>query len=309
MYTPAGSSVDKSAKIARTREFTVGATHELISNLAVGVDYIFRRYDNGTQTFTLGYQPGAAGFPLSSIYTGPLTYTDPVTGKSANYFVVKDGVQRPSGLGSITTTAVGSSDYQGVDLTLNKRYSDKWQLNIALTVQKRVDAYPPGSYVNPTGFEYYDGTNVGARYLFKVNGSYDLPYGIMLATNLNINDGASRYMSINGPGPVYHGVNSSGAATTTNWNTLNFEKDGSTRLEKTMLWDMGVNKTFTFRGGQNRVKFTLDGFNILNTSPIRGYSSNNLSLLGSTSNPIPPSERINSLLPPRVFRVGMTVWF
>ena len=76
-----------------------------------------------------------------------------------------------------------------------------------------------------------------------------------------------------------------------------------------MLWDAGLNKTFTFRGGQNRVKFTLDGFNILNSAPVLGFSSNNLSSLGTTANPVIPAERISSILPPRVFRAGVTIWF
>jgi hypothetical protein len=57
------------------------------------------------------------------------------------------------------------------------------------------------------------------------------------------------------------------------------------------------------------VKVNLDGFNILNSSPILGYSSNNISSAGTASNPIPPSQRISTVLPPRVFRVGSTFWF
>ena len=67
---PAGNNVDPSAEIGRTREAIVGMQHELISNLAVGVDYIYRKYDKGTATYTHGYQPGAPGFPLSQIYWG-----------------------------------------------------------------------------------------------------------------------------------------------------------------------------------------------------------------------------------------------
>jgi hypothetical protein len=67
--TAAGNAVDKSAKLARTREFTGGISHELISNLAVGADYIYRKYDLGTASYVIGYQPGAEGFPLSQIYT------------------------------------------------------------------------------------------------------------------------------------------------------------------------------------------------------------------------------------------------
>ena len=102
-------------------------------------------------------------------------------------------------------------------------------------------------------------------------------------------------------GNITYGANSN--------NTLAFEPAGSTRFEKTVLWDFGLNKTFTFRGGQNRIKATIDGFNILNSAPVLSYSSNNLSTAGTTANPLPPSQRIATILPPRVFRAGVTFWF
>jgi hypothetical protein len=135
----------------------------------------------------------------------------------------------------------------------------------------------------------------------------------MASTNFNLNDGANRNMLIRGPGNVYGGTtgtisyNPNGG--NANSNTLRFEPGGTTRLEKTMLWDLGLNKTFTFRGGQNRIKVTVDGFNMLNSAPVLGFSSNNLSLLGTTANPVIPAERISSILPPRVFRAGATFWF
>ena len=61
----------RTRKLARTREVIAGVQHELIPNLAVGVDYIYRKYDHGTATYTAGYQPGASQFPLSQIYAGP----------------------------------------------------------------------------------------------------------------------------------------------------------------------------------------------------------------------------------------------
>ncbi len=300
--------MDPNTKIGRTREVTLGVQRELIANMAVGADFIYRRYDNGTQGFTIGYQPGAAGFPLASIYE-PAQHTDPITGKTAQYYVVKQGLSRPSGIGSITTTRVSYENYAGVDLTLSKRYSDKWQANVAVTIQKRTDFLPLGSTTNPVGDELFDGYNAIARYLIKFNGSYDLPWGVMASTNVNINDGAIRNLTINGPGQVYGGVNSSGNTTTINYGTLNFEPTGTTRYERTVLWDMGIHKTFTFRGGQNRIKIMVDGFDILNKAHILNYSSSNISLAGSTSNPIPPSQRISSILPPRIFRVGATISF
>ena len=123
----------------------------------------------------------------------------------------------------------------------------------------------------------------------------------MLAGNLNINDGATRTLTINGPGSVYGGVTATGAASTISYGTLTFEDAGSTRLKATKLLDLSAQKVINFRGGKNRVKLMLDCFNVFNSNTILGYSSNNRSssLFSSPS----------SLVPPRVFRVGASVSF
>ncbi|MGE3342457.1 MAG: carboxypeptidase regulatory-like domain-containing protein [Vicinamibacterales bacterium] len=306
--TSTGSSVDRSAKIGRTRELTAGIQRELIGNLAIGADVIYRRFDNGTQAYTVGTQPGAAGFPVSQIYDGPLTYVDPLSGQGAPYYVVRQGVTRPTG-NQITVTRLSYEDYKGVDFTLSKRYSNRWQANIAVTIQTRNDFSPVGSFSNPTGIEFFDGMNQIARYLIKVNGSYDLPWGVMASTNLNINDGGIRNLTINGPGQVYGGVSSTGAATPITYNTLNFESSGRTRFERNVLWDLGMHKTFQLRGGRQRIKIMLDGFNMLNADDILAFQSNNISTQGTTSNPVKPSERISNILPPRIFRIGATISF
>src|SRR5687768_96737 len=136
VFAPAGNIVDPSTKIGRVREGIVGVSHELIPNLALGVDYIYRKYDRGTRDYVIGFQPGAPGYPISSLYTGPLTYTDPVTGLSAPYYVVCDGCARPSGVGNITMTSPNYNIYHGVDITATKRYSSRWQMQVALTLQK-----------------------------------------------------------------------------------------------------------------------------------------------------------------------------
>ena len=307
---PVGSNVDPSAKIGRTREMTLGLQRELVGNLAVGADFIYRNYDHGTAGFTIGYQPGASGFPLSSIYAGPTPYVDAATGSTGFYHTVQTGLARPSGIGSITMTRTSNEVYKGVDLTMNKRYSDKWQANVAVTIQTRNDNQAPGSFTNPTNIQWADGTNGIARYVIKFNGSYDLPWGIMASTNLNVNDGGIRTLLITGPGQVYGGINpNTGANTTISYGSLQFEKRGTTRYEQSKIWDLGVHKTFTFRGGQQRVKVMLDGFNILNDDLILNYSSSNVSIAGTTANPVKPSDRISRILPPRIFRLGATFSF
>ena len=298
VLVPAGNNVDPSAELGRTREAIVGIQHELISNLAVGVDYIYRKYDKGTATYTQGYQPGAPGFPLSQIYSGPRTHTDPVSGLSAPYYEICQGCQRPSGVGSIVMTDFDYEIYHGVDITATKRFSNRWQMQAALTLQTNPNHLPEGSVAltNPTTRPFRDGVTTIEPWIFKLQGSYTLPWDIIASGNLNMYDGATRTLTINGPGAVYGGVNAAGAATTISYTTLEFQDRDAFRFDPIKLLDLGAQKVFQFNGGRQRIKLILDAFNVFNINTITAYASGNISTAGGTQ----PS----TIVSPRVFRVG-----
>ena len=303
ILSPAGNIVDPSAKIGRTREAIVGMQHELMSNFAVGVDYIYRKYDRGTTTYTIGFEPGAPGFPLSQIYVpAEGGFTDPETGITAPYFVVCPTCSRPSGSG-ITVTNPNYQVYHGVDLTATKRFSNRWQLQTALTLQTNPQYFPEGSatFINPTTREFRHGVSTAARYIFKARGSYQFPWEITASANLNINDGDTRTVEINGPGAVFGGLNANGAPTTINQDELEFQRRDAVRFGSTKLLDIGLQKVFSFNGGRNRVKLMLDGFNVFNANTILEYDSDNLNERGFTA----PTE----IVPPRIFRVGASIQF
>ena len=155
---------------------------------------------------------------------------------------------RPSGLASITMTNPDYRVYHGVDLTLNKRYSNRWQAQVGVTLQTNPSYFPEGSgtFIDPQGRDWRDGRSTISRYVVKANGSYSFPWDIMASANLNITEGAARTVTINGPGAIYGGVNANGAATTINRNTVELEPRGTTRLEPVKLLDLGVQKAIKF---------------------------------------------------------------
>ena len=305
---PAGNTVDPDTKIRRTREAVVGLSHELMSNLAVGVDYIYRKYDRGTASYVIGYEPGAPGFPLSQIYSDRNAYIDPASGMTGYYYTVCQGCARPSGVGNITMTSLQYDVYHGVDLTATKRFSDRWQMQVGATFQRATPYYPDGSFDsqngNPTDREWQHGFNSDREWIFKANGAYTFPWEITVAGNLVSNQGAVRVTSINGPGNVYGGINPvTGAATTISYGaaSLEVEPRGTTLQESPVLLDLSVQKKFPFRGGRQWVKLMLDGFNVTNSNTITSWASNNRSITNFA--------RVSAIVPPRVFRVGMQVGF
>jgi hypothetical protein len=302
VFAPAGNAVDPSTKISRTREAVAGIQRELVANLAVGVDYVYRKYDRGLATYTLGYQPGTPGYPLSQIYTGPLRYTDPVTGNTGTYYAVRPDAMRPSGLGSITMTNPNYQVYNGVDITVTKRYSNRWQMTGAVTIQDNPNYFPEGSadFIDPTGIEYQHGVSTIARYVIKLNGAYDLPWGIQAAGNLNMFQGGARTLTINGPGAVSGGLSATGTATTINRTTVEFQPRDAFRFAATKMLDLGLQKRVSI-GDRIRVQMMLDLFNVFNVNTVLSYSSGNLSLPASTA----PA----SIIPPRVLRLGARLKF
>jgi len=311
VITPGINSVDDSAQIGRTREAIVGMQHELIPNLAVGVDYIYRNYDRGTTGYTQGMQPGcetsatipcvAPGYPVSAQYTIRNVYTDPITGLQAPYYTVPTGTLFTSGQSSITMTSQNYNVYHGVILQANKRFSDKWQMNTSITLQQN-----PGYnvfFTNPTGVEFTNGISSIARYLFKMSGAYAAGWGIMVSGNFNMNDGANRTLSIDGPGDNFDTGfrTATGGVIRTSYDSLAFQPTGTTRNKAVKLLDMGVSKTFALRGGKNRLKVMMDGFNVLNVNTITGWGSNNRS-----------DDDFNApdnIIPPRVIRFGAQFGF
>jgi hypothetical protein len=268
------------------------------------VDYIYRKYDRGTVNYTIGYQPGAAGYPLSQIYVpAAQPYTDPVTGVSAPYYVVCATCSRPSGIGNITMTNPNYQVYQGLDITATKRYSDRWQMQAAITLQTNPQYFPEGSasFINPTGQEFQDGASTIPEWNVKLNGSYTLPYEINFSANYNGIQGASRTVTINGPGAVPGGLSATGASTTINQNTLEFQDRGSTRFGAVQLLDLGVQKGFRWGGSSRQIKLMFDAFNVFNANTVTTYSGNNSSLATFTQPTV--------IIAPRVFRLGTRITF
>jgi hypothetical protein len=305
--------IDPDIKIGRTREFITGFDRQLIPNMHVAVDFIYRYNDLGTAGFIDGFQPGTAngssgttgaGFPVSGEYnTTPNFYTDPITGITAPYFTVRDGVVRASGT-TRTATSVSYSTYHGVTVTLGKRLSHGWQANGSYTWNDQRGFNPVFS--NPTGRQFTEGFSNGTSpWVIKINGSVQLWWGITAAANFNANRGNIRTMTVNGPGAVPGGVTATGAPSTISYSTLTFQNLGTTRLPNVNLLDISGSKNIKLPGSNKFLTVTVDVFNVNNNNTILGFASGNLSTAFLDANGVPRGavNQVSSIIAPRVLRV------
>jgi hypothetical protein len=335
--------IDPNIMIGRSREFIIGADHQVIANTHVTLDYIYRYNDRNQGSYLLpanGQMDQAAAIAqivAAQALWQRVIYTDPQTGTSAPYYICPQATCDPAALGSIgilpigglgangvsrtfTTNTNAYDTYKGIQLAVNKRLSQRWQGNLSYTWNHNVGFNPVGSYSrtgsqvgNPVGIEYSNGIATSSpRWIIKGYGSYQLPwYGLQAGMNMNIQDGSTRNLTISGPGTVVS--TTTATSQTISYTTLSFDNNGTHHLPAAKLVDVNVRKTLKLTGRQE-LWLTFNAFNVFNISTIRGYTSSNTSnnglpIVGGSGTASNSFNTINSIVPPRVFRIDATFRF
>jgi hypothetical protein len=288
---PNVNEIDPDLKNNRTREVIVGFDHELMPNVGIGVDYIYRKYDQGNRAYVIGYP-----YPPSDVYVGPFTWVDPESGESATYWEVCRTCPRETGP-TITRNDTDYTNFHGVEITAQKRFAQRWMAATALTLSNAEDFFPPGSYSDPTNIDKRHGLtggNSNIRYVFKLHGMVELPWKLFAAGNLNVQDGFIRTIIIDGPTGRFGGLNPNGTPSTLGQPDLELFNRGANRLPGFTELDLGFSRPVML-GGNRKLTFTVDVFNVLNINTIRGMEDN----MSQTN-----FGGITAIVPPRVVRLG-----
>jgi hypothetical protein len=179
--------------------------------------------------------------------------------------------------------------YDGILATLRKPYgSDKWQAFFSMAFNDQKVESVPGDGNNPnTAFGDDKGSGAGvyaSEFTAKLNFGVKLPWDINSSMFVRYDSGVLYDETV--------------TANTGDINTAIFyasaEEPALTQI------DLGVNKTFKF-GGRYSVTARLDGFNITNEDTVIGYTS--------TSRTSSRYNQPNALIPPRIYRISLSVGF
>lgn len=269
------NKIDPKLKQPYSDEFNIGIEREIVSGVSAGAAY-YRR--NNRRRFS-GINRAV---PLSA-YTAT-TVTAPDGSQVTVYNQDRATLGRADRL--ITNLPGLADTYNGIELTVTKRMTGKWQLVGGLSLGKdegMFDRALGDDFNNPNlnvnrenAIIGQDSTRIG-----KVVGTYVLPAQVTVSTNLRYFTGQ----------PVLKQVTVRGL----NQGTVSVlaEPRGRTRLDDVTLWDLRVSKVFRF-SGRRQFEVMLDGFNLLNQSAKTVINTNVGPLFG---NPI-------AILPPRVARLG-----
>ncbi|MGE5741191.1 MAG: hypothetical protein ACM32H_04060, partial [Candidatus Aminicenantes bacterium RBG_16_66_30] len=211
----------------RTREVLLTLERELMTDLSVSVTGSYRWYDKFD--YGMRYYPAAhadeypgytgptvldprtppaggwyvqAGTIPASVVIGGVTYS---SGDAAGRPYYLPGPNWPTTSSNYTLyrKSDASKTYMGVDLVMNKRLSNRWFANASFTWQNMKNHWGT-DFFDPTNQWAFDGTAYGdwgggasgklsvlmyTRWMFKVSGMYQLPFGFDISGTFNAREG------------------------------------------------------------------------------------------------------------------------
>jgi len=294
--TTSPTQVDPNVKNDRTREFIVGFDRQLNSQMAVGGSYVWRKYDRFAWNDTIGltsadyravnYQPtcSVAGARCSTV-----TYYEPtIQLPSANIYT-----NRPDRF----------RDFNGVELTFQKRMANRWAANFSYAYNNAVEHFDSAaSYEDPScvvatcpgAFQYAPeaaGSGIGnvfqnSKWAIKGSGRVQLPYSVNLALSYLGRQGFPFPQSVTTPNRA------NGAGTT----QILLDTLGDVRLDNLHTVDFRVDKTLRF--GSITLVPAIDVFNLTNTNTVQAINRNQAATNANT---------VSGIIAPRVARFGINV--
>jgi len=297
-------------------ELSLSYEREVISDFAVRFELFYKKLHRFSQDRAI-----LSDGKLETKDNWYLIGTEPITG--SNYYgrndydigsyrtnYVDGTLQADGTLSGATTLRNSYNRYQAVEVVLKKRLSHNWMLDGSFTLSdwKYFSGNDPAVWpYDPTNYDYYNGgvvapqsggsgisaVWVNARWMAKLAGLYQFPFGI---------SGSFAFQARNGyVTPPFVEVYQDNVG----WTNLNANKEGNIgkfggrRLPNFYELSLRVEKTFNVT---ETLRFTAaaDCFNVFNSATALEQ------LLNMESSSFGQTRRI---LNPRVFRVGVRVEF
>lgn len=285
-------------------ELTVGLERELFEDWSIGARYI-KKWDKN-----LIHAVNAASLDFTALMErGELiwrdfeivTTTDPYNNQTVTFYNNLNPGRAPEQY--IVNPPNAKRDYDGLELTLNKRYSHGWSINTSYVYSNSrglIDTDRSGEalgtsslYNNPNAHINGDGRfPLERRHQIKVTGLVKGPLGINLGGYFRFLSGNRWTRTISAE---YLGL-SLGQTT----QTINAEKRGSSGYPNFVQLDLKLEKAFRFGGVE--VKVFADMFNVFNSNTITAEYLN-------SSNPSRVFGEDTDIQAPRVVRLGASIEF
>lgn len=291
---------DYELKCPYTDEFTIGIEQELLEDWSVSLRYINKKDGNiidDADVNALDLDKLLSTGEMDWIGYDEVTGIDPYDGQTVTFYS-----RKPEAYVSqlyLVNPPNATRKYEGVEFTINKRFSKGWQLQASYIYAKSTglvatdfsssSAWGTGLYQDPNDHVNADGRfEYERRHQIKLTAMVKGPFGINIGTY-------TRYLA----GRRYTRVISSGYMDDVNlWQgseSIYAEKRGSRGLPDLFICDLKIEKEF--RIGKTTVGIFGDVFNVFNGNKATD-------VVTTSNNPYYTFEEMEDIQDPRIFRIG-----
>ncbi|HPU93682.1 MAG TPA: hypothetical protein PKU99_06025 [Candidatus Saccharicenans sp.] len=286
IYTNIGQAIeiDPNLKSPYTNEIVASYERKITRDFGARLSFISRKTKRFWWNDNLAIDPQLDYTPVQVQDPGP----DGSWGTSDDGEMITVYNLDPEKLGAydpyVTQQMGYETSYQGLELSLTKRYANKWQFMGSITYGKSNVRLPITAVDDPNNREFNDDvvTSTDVPVIIKLSGSYDLPWGFYIGAFFNYRRGypTQRYF-------LYEDLNQGDVYVAA-------EKFGESRYPDLTLFDLRLSKIFNLKR-YGKVEIMIDGFNIFNAhTPL---SWDNESWEGY--------KQVTEILAPRIFRLGV----
>ena len=275
--------LDPNIKAPYSHEAALWFERQLTDSIGVRTGFVYKTEDDLLDLYIPTRGPDVfarSGVPFTFVDVG----IDGVRGTSDDRNIAMVGLPSANAATNFPTTQVEMNlpqfaRYKTLELSLNKRYSNKWSATVGGGYTWTQD-FPNGFPQNPNQPGLEDRTSWG----LKASGSYDAPFGIRLSPVLRHQSGVNyaRTGTISFP----TGITASGT-------TFYLEPMNSNREDNIWVFDVRAEKTANLHA-RMRLRMFLDLFNITNS-----HASETISRATGTG-----YQRPSAILAPFTSRVG-----
>jgi hypothetical protein len=255
--------VDPNIKRPYSDEVSVGYEQQIWGDLRVGATYYYRTKKNLIGQRNMAILPGDYT-AVTTLNGQPIT--NPITGGSMTLFNVDPAKVGASDLLITNIPELDDNAYHGVEFTAIKRFAHKWQLLAGFTVQRQKGVYGRGGNDRALSDDFNDPNldinrrdnylNFDSTYVFKLDGTYNMPWGFISSVNFQHYTGYPLQ-----PVQVFSGLNQG-------TETVILQPAGVLRLPGINLLNIRIAREFTVVEGKLRIEPLVDLFNLTNAQTV-----------------------------------------
>ncbi len=309
----AGSKMDPNIESPYLDELTVGIERELFKDFKLGIRYIKkwdRKLIEDVDINALDLNALMRGDDIFTVWTNfaPVTVVDPYDGKTVTFYNMIDDTLAQDKF--ITNPPGANRDYDGVEVTLDKRLSNKWQMSASYVYAKSRGLIGTDFDDSWTGESYFNDPNyhinrIGdflfeRRHQFKLQFLFQAPLGINVSGFYRLLGGRRYQREIRSIDLLVVDLNQG-------TRTIYAEKRGTRKYPDLSILDLRLEKMVKL--GKINLAVFADCFNVFNIN-----TATDLYELSSTSttinnNPVVFGDPEDIYDPPRIFRLGARIEF